>query len=207
MKSTQALDSEIEMKIMGRKITDPTNIPKFSSDIYAAHSVINALQMQGWSCRVRSQINHMGQLSYKSHFSKGKKLQSEMLAPTIPLAVCLSALAIVNEQYVEFVDKIEDDSAPIEIAEPLSELGLEEIDIQDEPIIDLLTHAINERDLPFKDKEGNRQTFERLFFKLVIDGFMSRENQGIISKTISGFFLDILKKNNYLIVKKIGDDK
>ena len=207
MKSSQSLDTDIALKIMGQKTDDPAKIPKFSSDIYAAHSVINALQMQGWSCRVRSQINHLGQLSYKAHFNKGKKLHSETIALTIPLAVCLSALAIINKQYVEFVDDHEDDSAPLEIAEPLSELGLEEINIEDEPIVDLLAHAMKERDLPFKDKEGNRQTFERLFFKLVIGGFMNRDDQGIIAKTISGFFLDILKKNSYLIVKKVDDSK
>ncbi len=204
MKSGQALDNDVYMKIMGLKVKDPNKIPKFSTDIYAAHTVINKLQMQGWSCRVRSQINHMGALVYRAHFNKGKKLHSEVFAPTIPLAVCLAALAIINEQYVEFVEKQEDDT-PIEIAEPLSELGLEEIDIRDEPIVNLLAHAMEDRDLPFHDKEGNRQTFKRLFFKLVMGGFMSRENQEVIPITIADFFLDILKKNNYLIVKKTDD--
>lgn len=204
MKSGQALDADIALKIMDQKLTDPNKIPKFSSDIYAAYTVINQLQMQGWSCRVRSQINHVGSLTYKAHFHKGDALHSESIAPTIPLAVCLSALAIANNQYVEFVEQHDDDT-PIEISKPLLDAGLKEINIQDEPIINLLAHAIEERPLPFKDKEGNSQTFYRLFFKLVIDGFMVREHQDKIPMIIADFFLDILKKNNYLIVKKVDD--
>ncbi len=204
MKSGQALDADIAMKIMGLTITDPTKTPKFSSDVYAAHKVINRLQNQGWSCRVRSQINKQGILNYKAHFNKGKGLHSETVAPTVPLAVCLAALAIANEQYVEFVEKHDDDT-PIEIAEPLPEAGLEEITMGDEPIINILAQAMENRRLPFNDKEGKSMSFKRLFFKLVIDGYMSREQQDTLPKVIADFFLDILKENNYLIVKKTDD--
>ena len=204
MSSSKALDSEIATKLMGLTIKNPKDIPAYSSDIYAAHKVINRLQMLGWSCFVRSNINREGVLYYKAHFHLGRKLHSERDAPTIPMAVCMAALAIANEQYVEFVEEGED--KPMEISEPLSELGLREIEIRDEPITDLLARALKKRDLPFKDKEGKRQTFHRLFFKLVMGGFMTRDEQDILPPTLVSFFLDILKKNNYLIVKKVDSD-
>lgn len=206
MKSSKAIDADIAQKLMGLKVTDPNNIPNYSTNIFDSHAIIRHLQMNGWSCHVRSTITKDGTLFYRAHFHKSKKLHSEQVATTIPMAVCMAALAIVNEQYVEFVDEHEDDK-PIELSQSLADAGLSEITVDDASIIDLLSKTLEERDLPFKDKEGNRQTFHRLFFKLVIGGFMSRENQDSLPRTLAGFFIDILKENGYIIAKKAEDSE
>ena len=204
MKSGPALDLDIALKIMGLQIKDPSQVPSYSSDVFLAHKVIHKLQQQGWSCHVRSQVSKSGILTYRAHFYKGTSLHSERTAPNISLAICLAALAIADEQYVEFVEPVDDEN-PIEISRPLSESGLKEIIIKEEPIADVLSKVLEEKHLPFKDKEGNNQTFHRLFFKLVVDGFMTRKEQDVLPKTLMKFFLDSLKENDYLIVKKSDD--
>jgi len=191
MKSGYPLDLEIAKKVMKLKITDKVDIPPYSTNTVRSHDVISVMQKQGWSFHVRSKITQNGSLLYRARFVLGNK-QTEKYAPTLPFAICLAALMVVDNQYFEYVED-EEDERPIEIvgnstAEPI----LKNIDISEEPLEELLARQL----IDFKLPSENGLTFG----DILTEGDLRKLPSALLK-----FFVDILDENNYCISKKIDD--
>ena len=83
-----------------------------------------------------------GNLVYKVRFHK-QNMECQISALTMPLAICMAAMAVINGEYVEVVDK-EDDGLSIDKKMP--QIGIEKIDFSDETFLELLEKTIKEAD-------------------------------------------------------------
>jgi len=191
MKAGKALDSDIANKILKMKITDPSDIPKYSTNIYSAYEVISKMQNQGWSFHVKSKITPTGGLIYRSRFVRGNQ-HTEQHSPSLPMSICIAALAIVNDQYFEYVDE-EEDERPIEIVGTAdSKPVLKNIDISTESLEELLARRLSEFELP--------STNDLKFKDILTENDLRK-----LPKAFLKFFVDILNENNYCISKRIDD--
>lgn len=192
MKAGLSLDAEISKKIMHQSNLKSKDIPRYTTNIYAAYEVISNMQHQGWSFHIKSKITQVGSLLYHAKFVRNNQ-HTEQYSPSLPMAICLSALAIANNQYFEYVDKKEkeDDEQSIEIvgASPVKPI-LKNIDISVESLEELLARRLNEFELP---------SANGLMFKDIL----TKEDLRKLPKAFLKFFIDILNENNYCISKKI----
>lgn len=174
MKAGRAMDSMIASKIMGLKAIEPDQIPQYSTDIYAAHKIITKLQQQGWYCNVGSRIGNDGNLFYCARFYQHGR-ECERYAPTIPLAICSAAEAIIQEEYFEYIDILEkaSDEVPIEII-PGKTTGFSSIDTGEE-VANIIKSIM----------EGT--------------GNISSSQDWI---SLAKIIIDKLSKNGYIIIKK-----
>lgn len=190
MKSGRKLDVEIANTVMGLKVTKPKKVPLYSTNTYAAYDVINQLQTQGWSCRVGSHISKNGALMYKVEFSRGSQF-SEARAPTMPMAICIGAMTVVKEEYIEYIQK-EDDKEPIQIVGVVNKSGLYTVDLHDEHLEELIAEEIQSFTLP----SVNKLTFKDI---------LNESDLEKLPKALTDFLVDILRKNKYYISRKIDE--
>ncbi|KKK80660.1 hypothetical protein LCGC14_2821250, partial [marine sediment metagenome] len=109
--------------------------------IYDAYQVINRFQMNNWSCHVKCKIMTDGTLVYRVRFYK-QNMECEIIATTMPMAICKTAMAIINDEYVEFVDKEDEDD--LSIYKKMPQIGIEKIDFSDETFLELLEKTVKE---------------------------------------------------------------
>ena len=191
MRAGRALDSDIANKIMNLTITDPSDIPHYSTNTYDAYNVISKMQHQGWAFHVRSKITQVGGLLYRARFVRGNQ-HTEQYSPSLPMSICLAALAIADEQYFEYVEE-EEDERPIEIVGASeSKPVLKNIDISEEPLEELFERRLVEFELP----SANGLQFKDI---------LTEEDLRKLPKKFLKFFVDILHENNYCISKRIDD--
>ena len=191
MRAGRALDSDIDKKIMHSIITDPSDIPHYSTNTYAAYEVISKMQHQGWSFHIRSKITQVGGLLYRARFVRGNQ-HTEQYSPSLPMSICLAALAIANDQYFEYVDE-EEDERPIEIVGTAeSKPVLKNIDISTESLEELFTRKLSEFELP----SANGLQFKDI---------LTEDDLRKLPKAFLQFFVDILDENSYCISKRIDD--
>ena len=150
MKAGREFDATIAVKLMGLKAIEPENIPYYSTDIYDAHKVIERIKQKGWYCNVGSRISSDGNLFYRTKFYQHGR-ECERFAPTVPMAICLSAMAVFKDEYFEYVDVLEktEDGTPIEIV-PGSSTGLARID-SDEEVASILEKVIHGEPIENRD--------------------------------------------------------
>lgn len=155
MKAGRALDSKIAIKIMGVKKIIPEKISHYSTDIYAAHKVISKMQLIGWYCSVSSRITTDGNLFYRVRFYQNDR-ECEQYANTIPLAVCIAALAVMKNEYFEYVDvleKIKNDDTPIDIIGD-SKNTFSKVELFDDVLLETIKDAIEAFKLSDKNSEN-----------------------------------------------------
>ncbi len=142
MRPGRALDTKIAIKIMGLKSIEPENIPHYSTEIYDAHKVIGKLQVDGWLCNVSSRISEEGNLYYRTKFYQEGR-ECEKIAKSIPMAVCIAALSIINNDYFEYIDVLKKkDGSPIEIlGEPKNAYTV--VGLNDKHLIDTINMIID----------------------------------------------------------------
>jgi len=172
MRVGRELDATIALTIMGLKAVEPEHIPKYSSDIFAAHKIISKLQTIGWFCNVGSRIGNDGSLFYRARFFQNGR-ECERFADTIPMALCTASLAVIKDEYFEYVDilKDNDDDSPIDII-PSATTGFSKIDADDD-ISDIVQQVM----LKHSDVHPN---------------------WNVITKSL----IDDLREKNYIIIKK-----
>lgn len=142
MKPGRPFDADIAIKVMDQHPQNIESIPHYSTDIYDAYQVINRFQMNNWSCHVKCKIMTDGNLVYKVRFHK-QNMECQISALTMPLAICMAAMAVINDEYVEVVDE-EDDG--LSITKKMPQIGIEKIDFSDETFLELLEKTIKEAD-------------------------------------------------------------
>lgn len=143
MRPGRALDAKIAIKIMGLKSIEPEGIPYYSTEIYDAHKVIGKLQLNGWLCNISSKITDDGNLHYRAKFYQEGR-ECEKIAKSIPMAICISALSIVNDEYYEYIDILKKrDSSPIEIIGK-NENSYSIIGLEDKDLISIIDEVIKE---------------------------------------------------------------
>ena len=155
MKAGRALDSKIAIKIMGIKKLTPEKISYYSTDIYAAHKVISKMQINGWYCSVSSRIATDGNLFYRARFYQNGR-ECEQCANTIPLAVCMAALAVMKNEYFEYVDvleKIKNDDTPIDIIGD-SKDTFSKVELFDDVLLEIIKDALKDSKINDKNTEN-----------------------------------------------------
>ena len=180
MRPGRALDVEVYSKIMNQhKIADSSKIPHYSTDIYDAYKVLNKLQTMGWSCHIGSRITANGTLLYRARVEKGL-MHCERLEASVPMAICSTAMAIINDQYVEFVTDMntEQDENLIQMPNLGDVIRLKKVGIENEQITDLVAAAL-----------------------------MTSQQTGADLDSLSKEIIDILTENGYFIYKKEPDDQ
>lgn len=172
MKAGRELDATIALKIMGIKAIEPDQVPRYSTDIFVAYNIIKKLQQLGWLCNVGSRIGSDGELFYRARFFQHGR-ECERFSNTIPMAICSSALAVIQDEYFEYVDVLKevDDDTPIDII-PGSSTGFAKIEADDD-IAATIQKAIRGNDL-------------------------SEQNWLTLTKNM----IESLRKNGYIIIKK-----
>lgn len=190
MKAGKAFDSDIAITVMKLKIADPKKILKYSTDIYAAYEVISKLQREGWSFHIRSKITVTGVSIYRARFARDNQ-QSEQYSPSLPMSICLAAMAIANDEYFEYVEEEEDDR-PIEIVGVHDAPKFKRIDISEEPLEELLARELKNFELP----SANGLKFSDI---------LTEKDVRRLPKELLKFFVDILNENNYCISKRIDE--
>lgn len=142
-KAGRALDTDIAIKVMDERPLDITNIPHYSTDIFEAYKIISHFQTNNWNCNIKSKILTDGTLMYRVRFHK-QKIVCEKVAPTIPIAICMVAIAIMDGQYIEYGDGEEDDD--LHIPQKMPQIGVQKIDFTDETLLEILEKTIKEYD-------------------------------------------------------------
>ena len=141
MQPGKALDSKIFLKITNQKIDDPYAIPDYSTNEFHSYAVISKLQNMGWSCNLKSHIAVDGSLSYKVAFHKDNK-QTSYRYSTIPMAVCMAAMSVFDNQYFEYVETEN---------KPNDEIGAEIINIYNSEIINQPNNSLIVDDKNYED--------------------------------------------------------
>lgn len=73
-------------------------LPKYSDDSDQAYVIVNALQKAGLHCHVGSVVKD-GEVKWRStFFRKGQKVAQTVYGDSLPQAICLAALKLVNKQ-------------------------------------------------------------------------------------------------------------
>lgn len=103
MRQGRALDADIALLLNGKRPAKPENIPFYSSDLYDAYKVVNALQSKGWHFNIKSDIEANGMLVYLIRFSQGN-VYTEIRHSNIALAICNCAVKIANGETDEWQD-------------------------------------------------------------------------------------------------------
>lgn len=103
MRQGRALDSDIALLLHGKRPAKPENIPFYSSNLYDAYKVVNALQTKGWHFNIKSNIEASGTLIYHIKFSQGNMF-SEIHHSNIALAICNCAVKIANGETEQWED-------------------------------------------------------------------------------------------------------
>lgn len=143
MKAGRALDADVAIKILNKHPKNIKSIPHYSTNIFDAYKIISSFQTNNWSCSVNANVMSDGNLMYRVRFHK-KNIECERLAPTMPLAICMTAMSVINDEYIEFVGK--EDKNDISISEKMPQLGVEKIDFYDETFLEMLEKIIKETD-------------------------------------------------------------
>jgi hypothetical protein len=128
---------------------DRSSVLPYTSSIDAAYTILTKLQYQGWICNIRSKINDNGDLFYSVKISKNG-LCVERFAPTVPLAICSTAISVLKAQYDKNIrDKSDGDS--IQIAEKMAPTYLE---IDDSKIMAIIKSSLPNLDSSLFDADG-----------------------------------------------------
>lgn len=170
MKPGKPLDTDVAIKIMDQHPQDIKNIPHYSTDIYEAYKIISRFQTNNWSCFVNSKIMSDGNLLYGVRFRK-QNLECEKIAQTMPMAICMAAMAIIDGEYIEFVGKENQDD--LSISDKVPQIGVEKIDFLDETFLEILEKTI-------KDNS------EKVLIEKFID-ILSKNNYFIVRKKPEDF--------------------
>lgn len=141
MKAGRPFDTDVAIKIMNQRPRDVKNIPHYSTDVYDAYKVISRFQTNNWSCHVNAKVMTDGNLMYKVRFLK-QNLKCEQLAPTMPMAICMTAMSVIDGEYTEYVT--EENKDDLSIPEKMPQLGVEKIDFSDETFLEVLEKTIKE---------------------------------------------------------------
>jgi len=143
MKPGRPFDADVAIKIMEQHPHDIKSIPHYSTDIYDAYQVINRFQINNWSCHVKSKIATDGNLTYRVRFYK-QNIECVRTAPTMSAAICMTAMAVINGEHIEFVDREDEDD--LSISRRMPQIGIEKIDFSDETFLEILEKAVKETD-------------------------------------------------------------
>lgn len=142
MKAGRALDTDIAIKIMNQHPVDITKILHYSTDIYDAYKIVYRFQINNWNCSVNSKIGADGNLLYKVLFHK-RNIRCEKSALTIAMAICLTAMAVIDGKYVEYEnDTI--NSGEVNISKKILKTNIEKIEYTEEIVLDILKNIIKE---------------------------------------------------------------
>jgi len=143
MKPGRPFDADVAIKIMDLHPQNIKNILHYSTDIYDAYRVINRFQTNNWNCHVTSKIATDGNLTYRVRFIKQNK-ECETVSSTMPMAICMTAMSVINGEYIEFVDK--EDSDDLNISQKMPQIGIQNIDFTDETFLEILEKTVKESD-------------------------------------------------------------
>lgn len=141
MKAGRPFDADVAIKIMNQHPQDIESIPHYSTDIYDAYKIINRFQTNNWSCHVNAKVMNDGNLMYKVRFLK-QNLKCEQFAPTMPMAICMTAMSVIDGEYTEYVSEENEDD--LSISKKMPQIGVEKIDFSDETFLEVLEKTIKE---------------------------------------------------------------
>jgi len=209
MKPGHVLDTEIALKIIGLEVTDPFSVPPYSTDIWHCYGVVNKLQLMGWACNVKSNVTASGILSYTAKFYKDN-MESQSRANSLPMAICMAAQAIAREEYIEFVGdekgspQVDNDAEIIDMNSLLNKAGLEPVNIEEDPVEDLLIDEIASivSGSIFVCNQDKQYEMSKLLSKLRKRQIIPNDLPDIIPIQLAQQIIDRLFEKGYLILKK-----
>lgn len=204
MKPGHVLDTEIALNVMDLEIKDPFSVSPYSTDIWHCYTVVNKLQLMGWSCNVKSNVTASGILSYTARFHLGNK-ESQFRATSLPMAVCMAALAITKEEYVEFVvnekgsSEIDDEAEIIDMNSLLNKSNPAPVSVEENPVEDLLIDEIASIivDAVFDCNQPKKPRMKR-----ILNGMKNQDLSNVIPIQLAQQIIDRLQEKGYSILKK-----